>query len=211
MYLKAEEALVRFQIFDIAFAARWRLLDKSLLYSPCRLVVMRDQTCRHTVPVGTRRHEAHRLLFHKVCVSSHSWFWSLYRRARMLCSISKLRVFVTMAHHIDHRAELTDAEVSLNHDTLGPDVKGISSTMPPIDNRLPLHTPWHISYTIRCSIPSSMHSYNSCHIPWSRYKTQTLENWYANSMAAKRLWSEAGHVPHVTGLKQGLAKECFLF
>ena len=59
----------------------------------------------------------------------------------MLCSISKLRVFVTMAHHIDHRAELTDAEVSLNHDTLGPDVKGISSTMPPIDNRLPLHTP----------------------------------------------------------------------
>jgi len=31
------------------------------------------------------------------------------------------------------------------------------------------------------------------------------------SMAAKRLWSEAGHVPHVTGLKQGLAKECFLF
>ena len=28
------------------------------------------------------------------------------------------------------------------------------------------------------------------------------------SMEAKHLWREAGHVPHVTGLKQALAKEC---
>jgi hypothetical protein len=54
----------------------------------------------------------------------------------MLCSISKLRVFVTMAHHIDHTEDLTDAEVSLNHDTLSQDVKGISSILHPIDNRL---------------------------------------------------------------------------